>query len=220
MKSIASGPTDVAMTELTIGQAFDDAVAKWGDRSALVVPHQGVRWTWSQLGERVDAFARALVRLGFQSGDRVGIWATNQWEWIVTQHATAKIGVILVSINPAYRLSELEYVLNKVGCRGLVTGVRFKTSDYIAMLQELIPELDRSPAGKTKSARVPSLHTVIRLGDTTTPGMFNFNSLLEAELGNSNASASDALTAIGQRLSNHDAINIQFTSGTTGSPGW
>ncbi len=165
-----------------------------------------------------DAFARALVRLGFQSGDRVGIWATNQWEWIVTQHATAKIGVILVSINPAYRLSELEYVLNKVGCRGLVTGVRFKTSDYIAMLQELIPELDRSPAGKTKSARVPSLNTVIRLGDTTTPGMFNFNSLLEAELGNSNASASDALTAIGQRLSNHDAINIQFTSGTTGSP--
>ena len=148
MKSIASGPADVAMTELTIGQAFDDAVAKWGDRLALVVPHQSVRWTWSQLGERVDAFARALVRLGFQSGDRVGIWATNQWEWIVTQHATAKIGVILVSINPAYRLSELEYVLNKVGCRGLVTGVRFKTSDYISMLQELFSEMDCPRLGK------------------------------------------------------------------------
>ena len=223
MESRVTGPTDVAMTELTIGQALDEAIANWGDRWALVVPHQNIRWTWSQLGRKVDAFAKALVRLGFKPGDRLGIWATNQWEWIVTQHATAKIGVILVSINPAYRLSELEYVLNKVGCRGLVTGVSFKSSDYIAMLQDLIPELDQSPAGETKSAKVPSLDTVIRLGTATTPGMFNFNWLLDAELNldqtdTSDAAVSDPVNEIGRRLSNHDAINIQFTSGTTGSP--
>ena len=214
MQSRVSGPTDVAITELTIGQAFDEAVKRWGDREALVVPHQDVHWTWSELGERVDAFAMALMGLGFEPGDRVGVWATNQWEWIVTQFATAKAGLILVSINPAYRLSELEYVLNKVGCKGLVTGVRFKTSDYIAMLGELMPELSKHEPGQTKSTRLPTLRTVIRLGEESTPGMFNFATLLHEARGISG----EALAGLGQRLDNRDAINIQFTSGTTGSP--
>ena len=214
MQSRVSGPTNVAITELTIGQAFDEAVKRWGDREALVVPHQDVHWTWSELGDRVDAFAMALMGQGFEPGDRVGVWATNQWEWIVTQFATAKAGIILVSINPAYRLSELEYVLNKVGCKGLVTGVRFKTSDYIAMLGELMPELSTHEPGQTKSTRLPTLRTVIRLGKESTPGMFNFETLLHEARGISG----EALAGLGQRLDNRDAINIQFTSGTTGSP--
>lgn len=214
MESRVSGTTDVALTELTIGQAFDESVACRGDRLALVVPHQRVHWTWSELGARVDAFANALIRLGFSPGDRIGVWATNQWEWVVAQFATAKAGLILVSINPAYRLSELEYVLNKVGCRGLITGVCFKTSDYIAMLQELMPELATSPVGETASARVRTLETVIRLGDESTAGMYNFGELVESEIGKVTAD----LAKLGRRLNNHDAINIQFTSGTTGSP--
>ncbi len=214
MQSRVSGPTNVAITELTIGQAFDEAVKRWGDREALVVPHQDVHWTWSELGDRVDAFAMALMGLGFEPGDRVGVWATNQWEWVVTQFATAKAGIILVSINPAYRLSELEYVLNKVGCKGLVTGVSFKTSDYIAMLGELMPELCKHEPGQARSTRLPSLRTVIRLGEESTPGMFNFEPLLHEARGISG----EALAVLGQRLDNRDAINIQFTSGTTGSP--
>ncbi len=214
MQSRVSGPTDVAITELTIGQAFDEAVRRWGVREALVVPHQDVHWTWSELGERVDAFAMALMGLGFEPGDRVGVWATNQWEWIVTQFATAKAGLILVSINPAYRLSELEYVLNKVDCKGLVTGVSFKTSDYIAMLGELMPELSKHEPGQTKSTRLPTLRTVIRLGEESTPGMFNFATLLHE----ARRISGEALAGLGQRLDNRDAINIQFTSGTTGSP--
>ncbi len=166
----------------------------------------------------MNAFAQALLRLGFRPGERIGVWSTNQWEWVVAQYATAKAGLILVSINPAYRPSELEYVLNKVGCRGLITGVCFKSSDYIAMLQELMPELASCPAGQTKSSRVSSLETVIRLGDDATPGMFNFHDLLVAELDDTSEDKSAKLTEIGQRLNNNDAINIQFTSGTTGSP--
>ena len=183
MESRVSGPTDATITAITIGQAFEEAVTRWGDREALVVPHQDVHWTWLELGERVDAFAKALMRLGFEPGDRIGVWATNRWEWIVTQLATAKVGLILVSINPAYRLSELEYLLNKVGCKGLVTGVSFKTSNYIAILEELMPELAIHGPGETKSARVPSLDTVIRLGGESTLGMFNFEALLHTELG-------------------------------------
>lgn len=214
MESMVCGATDADLIELTIGQAFDDAVENWGDRLALVVAHQNVHWTWAELEIRVNAFAAALMRLGFNPGDRIGVWATNQWEWVVAQFATAKAGLILVSINPAYRLSELEYVLNKVGCRGLITGVCFKTSDYIAMLHELMPEMASSAAGNTKSKRVPTLETVIRFGDETTPGMFNFNELLDGELGKDVA----ALQQLGNQLDNQDAINIQFTSGTTGSP--
>jgi fatty-acyl-CoA synthase len=212
--SFVKGPTDPALVDVTISRALADAAKRWGYKEALVVGHQNVRWTWSQLEERVDALARGLLALGFRPGDRLGVWATNRWEWIVTQFATSKLGVILVSINPAYRLAELEYALNKVACKGLVTGDSFKTSDYIAMLNELIPELGRSTPGRIQAKRVPSLSTLIRLGDDRSPGMLNFSEVITLEPGTEDA----LLSEIEARLSARDAINIQFTSGTTGSP--
>jgi len=211
--SFVKGRTDLPLLDITISQAFDDAAKRWGTREALVVGHQNVRWTWSQLKERVDALARGLRASGFRRGDRLGVWATNRWEWIVTQFATAQLGVILVSINPAYRLAELEYVLNKVACKGLVTGDAFKTSDYIAMLNELLPELRRSAPGRLQAKRVPSLTTLIRLGDDPSPGMLNFSDVIALE-----PSAEDTPLDVIEDRSSRDAINIQFTSGTTGSP--
>jgi fatty-acyl-CoA synthase len=212
--SHVKGSTASPLLEKTIGQAFDEAVARWPDREALIAPEQDVRFSWSELGARVEAVARALLALGFEPGDRVGVWATNLWEWTVAQFATAKAGIIQVNINPAYRPSELDYVLNKVGCKGLVTGVSFKTSDYIAMLQGLAPELADCEPGELRAARVPSLRTVIRLGTESTPGMLNFGEVLAMGEG----TPGDARTAVSASLSPFDAINIQFTSGTTGSP--
>jgi fatty-acyl-CoA synthase len=212
--SHVQGTTDSPLLDKTIGQAFDEAVAAWPSREALIAPHQGIRWTWSELGTRVDAMARALLALGFEPGDRVGVWATNLWEWTVAQFATAKAGVIQVNINPAYRPSELEYVLNKVGCKGLVTGVRFKTSDYIAMLQDLLPELSDCEPGELRSARVPSLETLIRLGAEETAGMLNFAEVLAQ----GETAPAETLASVSASLSPFEPINIQFTSGTTGSP--
>ena len=214
MLSHVQGSTEAPLLELTIGQAFDAAVAQWKDREALVVRHQDVRLTWAEFGERVDALANAFLRLGFMPGERVGMWATNHWEWAATQFATAKAGIILVTINPAYRLVELEYVLKKVGCAGLITGSRFKSSDYVAMLQELLPELDGCAPGQLRAARVPSLRTIIRLGNDPTPGMFNFLEILQPRPTDSVA----ALAAVAKQIDIHDAVNIQFTSGTTGAP--
>ena len=212
--SFVVGPTDLPLLDKTIGHALDEAASLWRDNEALVVPHQGVRWSWGQLAAKVDTLAMALLRLGFEKGDRLGIWATNLSEWTLTQLAAAKIGVILVNINPAYRPGELDYVLNKVGCAGLVTGVRFKSSDYIEMLNGLLPELKTCEPGKLAAKRAPALHTIIRLGDETTPGMFSFDEVLG--LG-SDCDRSDLVRAAAS-LESHDAINIQFTSGTTGAP--
>src|SRR6202043_647822 len=125
----------------TIGVHFDRIVERFADRDALIVRHQQIRWTYGELKERVDAFAAGLLALGLKRGDRIGVWSPNNAEWVVTQFATAKAGLILVNINPAYRLAELEYALNKAGCRALITAARFKTSDYLAMLNQLAPEL-------------------------------------------------------------------------------
>ena len=127
--------------------------------------HQQIRWSWRQLGERVEAFAAGLVALGLEPGERIGIWSPNNAEWVVTQFATAKAGLILVNINPAYRLSELEYALNKAGCTALITAARFKSSDYLGMLGELAPELATSAPGQLHAARLPALRLVIALGD-------------------------------------------------------
>src|SRR5262249_48616749 len=157
-----------------IGAYFDKAVERGGQREALVVRHQAVRWTYDELKREVDRFAAGLLALGLQPGDRVGIWSHNNSEWVVTQLATAKAGLILVNINPAYRLAEVEYALTKVGCRALITMPTFKTSDYIGMLRELAPELDGSVPGHLEARRLPALKTVIRLGNELSRGMFNF----------------------------------------------
>ncbi|HEY1261646.1 MAG TPA: AMP-binding protein, partial [Stellaceae bacterium] len=124
----------------TIGVYFDRVALRFAERDALVVRHQEIRWSWRALKERVDAFAAGLLALGLEPGERIGIWSPNNAEWVVTQFATAKAGLILVNINPAYRLTELEYALNKAGCKALVTAARFKSSNYLGMLGELAPE--------------------------------------------------------------------------------
>jgi len=212
LESLVRGSVEPPLLELTIGQALDGAARQWGDREALVCPAQGVRLTWAQLHARCEAFAAGLLASGLAPGDRLGIWSLNRAEWAITQFAAAKAGLILVTVNPAYRLSELEFVLNKVGCAGLVISPPFKTSDYRAMIRDLAPELDTSEPGALRAARLPELRLLIEMGGKTLPGAVAFADIeaAGAELG--------ALRAAEAGLSPSDAINIQFTSGTTGAP--
>ena len=212
--SIVRGDDTVPLTDLTIPAFLARAVAAGGEREAVVFREQGVRWSWREFARHVDELAAALLALGIERGDRVGIWSPNRFEWLVTQFATARIGAVLVNINPAYRLAELEYALNKVGMKALVSADRFKTSAYLEMLQALAPELAHCAPGALRSARLPQLRTIVRLGDEPTPGMLNYRALL-AMAGPAEFARLDAITAA---LGPHDPINIQFTSGTTGSP--
>jgi fatty-acyl-CoA synthase len=212
--SYVHGATGVSLIGETIGANFDRAVAQWGDRPALVVRQQGISWNYRELGERVDAFAAGLIALGLQPGERVGIWSPNNAEWVITQFATAKAGLILVNINPAYRLSELEYALNKVGCRALITATSFKTSDYVGMINALAPELHTALPGRLQAARLPELEMVIQIGTPTVPGAIPFDSVA----GMGVKSHRTRLAELGPKLQFDDPINIQFTSGTTGAP--
>ena len=198
----------------TIGLCFDRTVARFPDQPALIARAQGIRWTYRQLGEKVDAFAAGLMALGLHPRDRVGIWSPNNAEWVVTQFATAKAGLILVNINPAYRLSELEYALNKVGCRALVTATRFKTSDYIGMVNTLAPELARSRPGHLDAAKLATLKAVIQIGEPAAPGAIRFDDVY----GMGGAAERTRLEELAPVLQFDEPINIQFTSGTTGLP--
>lgn len=198
----------------TLGANFDAAVEKWADQDALIVRHQNIRWTYLELQNKVNAFAAGLVSLGLQPGDRVGIWSPNNSEWVVTQYATAKAGVILVNINPAYRIAELEYAINKVGCKALILAASFKSSNYIAMVEELAPEISKSKPGEINSIRLPTLKTVIQIGGETNDGYFDFEQIPTL------ASTKDhqRIENLSDQLQFDDPINIQFTSGTTGFP--
>ncbi|MBV8769696.1 MAG: AMP-binding protein [Hyphomicrobiales bacterium] len=213
-QSYVHGASSMPLIGETIGVHFDKAAAQWAERDALVVRHQDVRWTYGELQRRVDAFAAGLLALGLEPGDRVGIWSPNNSEWVVAQFATAKAGLILVNINPAYRLAEVEYALNKVGCKALITAQVFKSSEYEKMLLELAPEIDFSTPGHLRAKRLPTLSTLIRIGPGERRGFFRFDDVLEmggeAEL----KQLSDLATV----LQFDDPINIQFTSGTTGAP--
>ena len=213
-QSYVHGASTVPLIGETLGAYFDRVVARWRDELALVVRHQQVRWSYGDLGRRVDDLAAGLLALGLEPGDRVGIWSPNNAEWVITQFATAKAGLVLVNINSAYRLTEVEYALNKVGCKALITADHFKTSDYVGMLRELAPELDRSAPGRLSAARLPSLAAVIRIGADERPGMFRFADIMAAG-GERHAGRLGELAA---RLQFDDPINIQFTSGTTGAP--
>ena len=213
-QSYVHGTSDMPLIGATIGAYFDQAAARWGGRDALIVRHQDIRWSYAELKRRVDAFAAGLLALGLEPGDRVGIWSPNNSEWAVTQFATAKAGLILVNINPAYRLSELDYALNKVGCKALVTADHFKTSDYVGMLRELAPEIDRSAPGRLQAKRLPTLQALIRIGGDEKRGFFRFEDVLDAGGERHHA----ALDALAPKLQFDDPINIQFTSGTTGAP--
>ena len=213
-KSYVSGTGETPLLGETIGAQFDAAAERWGEREALIVRQQGIRWSFAELKAKVDAFAAGLLALGLEPGDRVGIWAPNNSEWTITQFATAKAGLILVNINPAYRVTELDYALNKVGCKALVTASTFKTSDYIAMLRELAPALDTSAPGALKAERLPHLKHVIQIGGETAPGAHAFDDIA-GRGGNTEAARLDDLKDM---LQFDDPINIQFTSGTTGLP--
>ncbi len=212
--SYVSGTSAVPLIGETIGQHFDRTVAKWPDREALIVRQQNIRYTWRQLAEQVDAFAAGLVALGLEPGERIGIWSPNNAEWCITQFATAKAGLVLVNINPAYRLAELEYALNKVGCKALVTATAFKTSDYAGMLTTLLPELNTCLPGHLVATKAPHLATVIQIGATTIPGAFPFGDI--PAMGG--AAERAKLADLAGKLQFDDPINIQFTSGTTGAP--
>ncbi len=212
--SYVQGTSNVPLIGETIGSAFDRTAARFGQRDALIVRHQNVRWSYAELRHQVDNLAASLMRLGLRPGQRVGIWSPNCSEWALTQFATAKAGLILVNINPAYRRTELEYALRKVGCAALILAPHFKSSDYLAILDSVAPEVMQCAPGETDSTALPDLKIVIRLGDERTPGMINFADLLADASGDE---LSD-LAALGAQLQFDDAINIQFTSGTTGAP--
>jgi fatty-acyl-CoA synthase len=209
-----NGRTDQPLLEDTIGSAFDRTVELYPDQDALIVRHQGIRWTYREYQREVDRLACGLLSLGIVPGDRVGIWAPNCYEWSLTQFATAKIGAIMVCINPAYRLYELEYALNKVECRAIIAAERFKTSDYLGMLRELAPEIERCEPGELQSEKFPHLRTIIAMGEGDHAGMFNFSSVCDR----GGQSERLRLQELAVELNSDDAINIQFTSGTTGNP--
>ncbi len=213
-QSYVNGASDTPLRYETIGRAFDEAVARWGDHDALVVCHQSIRWSYDDLKREVDACAAALLALGLEPGERIGIWSPNNAEWAVIQYATAKAGLVLVNINPAYRLAELEYALNKVECRALVLAPQFKTSNYVQMINDLAPELATCAPGVLNAEKLPDLKTVIHLGDGDEPGMFRYADL--AALANDSHRA--RLVELEAELMPDDPINIQFTSGTTGFP--
>jgi fatty-acyl-CoA synthase len=195
LPSYASGTSDVPLLGDTIGDNLDRTVAAHGDRLALVERASGRRWTYRELADEVEALALGLLDLGIGKGDRVGIWAPNCAEWVFVQYATAKIGAILVNINPAYRVHELEYVLGQAGIRTLVAAPRFKTSDYAAMIAEVRPNCT-------------ALRDVLLIGSS------EWTSVVDAGRNADRAPLAEAQSG----LSADDPINIQYTSGTTGFP--
>jgi len=197
------GVSDKKLIGETIGVFFDRTVETHRDREALVVRHQNVRWSWGELGRRVDDLAAGLLTLGLERGDRVGIWSPNTSEWTLAQFATAKAGLVLVNVNPAYRRAELEYAMNKVECKALILAPALKTSNYLEIVDDLV-----------KANKLPHLKHVIRLGPEKTPGMLNFDDVATAG-GNAEKTR---IAELAPKLQFDDAINIQFTSGTTGFP--
>ncbi|MEM9578630.1 MAG: AMP-binding protein [Pseudomonadota bacterium] len=212
--SHVKGDTTTPLMEITIPALLAQTAARLPDHEAAVFPAQDIRWTYSDLARQVDALAQGFLRIGITKGDRVGIWAPNRVEWLLTQFATARIGAILVCINPAYRISELEFALGNVACKALVMAPAFKGSDYVGMLHELAPELSTCAPGALQADRLPYLRSAVVMGETPVPGTYAFEALRRP----TSETERHALDQITTSLSPYDAINIQFTSGTTGSP--
>jgi fatty-acyl-CoA synthase len=212
-KSYVSGPSDIPLLGLTIGDMLDLVVERYPDEMALIVHHQNVKWTYRTFNRRVMEVARSLMALGIEKGDRVGIWSLNSSEWTLTQFATAKIGAILVNINPNYRTHELKYALNKASVKLLITQDRSKYMDYTAMLQELAPELNNDEP-ELQAEELPYLRKIVRLNEKDIPGMMSWWTMLKYQMSVSEEEVMERQKG----LDFDDPINIQFTSGTTGFP--
>ena len=197
--SWVAGSTESPLLEITIGQAVDRAAECWGDCDAIVSPAQGIRWSWRDLASKADAMAAGFLAIGLEPGDRIGIWSPNCAEWALTQFAAAKIGLVLTTINPAHRTSELAFTMNKTGMKALVAAERFKTSEYLAMVEEI---------------EVPGQMHRIKIGAAPRRGWLRFDDVP----GFASKSEFDRRSDISSELDPNDAINIQFTSGTTGQP--
>lgn len=212
--SYVSNPGTWPLLGTTLGEVVNRAEQLYGEREALVSVSQGTRKTFRQFKEESDCVAAGLRSLGLEPGDRVGIWGPNSYEWVLTQFAAAKAGLVLVHVNPAYQARELEYCLNKVAVKALVCDKAFKTSDYYEMLCELAPELPSSATGSLKSARLPHLEKVIVMSEEMLSGTMKFSDLFDA----GDSSHVKGLEQLGRRIKFDDPCSIQFTSGTTGLP--
>ena len=209
------GDRSVPLLEETVGDMLARVARTWPRQPALIVRDQGVRMDYATFDTAVDRLASGLLQLGLSPGDRIGIWSLNRAEWVLMQFATPRAGLVLVNINPAYRTHELAFALRHVGCKALVLPRRFKTSDYIGMLRELAPELDACAPGALHAAGLPDLRHVLVMGEgEPVPGTHAFDSIAVCD----DPAALARLREVSATLSPHDAVNIQFTSGTTGSP--
>ena len=213
-RSFVRGPDQPPLANITIPQLLRQTAARFGQRDAVVFSEQGVRLSYAEFERAVDEVAAGFLALGLVKGDRVGIWSPNRVEWVLTQFATARVGLILVNINPAYRPGELEFALGKVGCRALVAANSFKSSDYAGMIRQLAPELAASAPGTLSAAKLPQLRHIVFMDGDPGPGAYSFDQL--RSLGGPAQQA--RIAEVDDSLSPDDAINIQFTSGTTGMP--
>ena len=213
-QSYVHGASSTPLLGETIGALLRRTVADGPDRPALVTRHQNVRLSYADLLRRSEDLAVGLTALGLKKGDRVGIWSQNNSEWVLAQFGTALAGLILVNINPAYRAYEFDYAIKKSGCRALILSPGHKNNDYFASLRASAPEIDAAEPGRLRSENLPALEFVIRLGAEKTPGMLNFDEVAAP----ASEPEREALAAFGATLQFDDPINIQFTSGTTGTP--
>ncbi|XP_072312952.1 medium-chain acyl-CoA ligase ACSF2, mitochondrial isoform X1 [Eucyclogobius newberryi] len=211
--SYAHGTSSVSLLHATIPEVLLSTVERVPDREAVAFLKDGVRKTFAQFQEDVDQAAAGLLAIGLKKGDRLGMWGPNIYEWVLFQFATAKAGIILVSVNPAYQVREVEQALRKVSCNAIVCPTQFVTQKYCGMLREICPELDTSVPGNLKSKRLPDLHSVIVL-DSRQPGTFHFDDIMQA----GDSRYKQELQDLQKKLCFDDPINIQFTSGTTGAP--
>ena len=212
--SYIHGTSQESLLGSTIGDFFDQIVARFPDKEALVVHHQNIHWTYTDMKKQVDICAKALICMGVEKGDRVGIWAPNCAEWCVLQFATAKIGAVLVNINPSYRLHELEFALKQSQCKLIVTAEQFKRSHYVVMLYDLLPELKTSKLGELKTAKLPNLEAVVVLEDAPLSGLLSWPAFLQQ----ASLVSDETLKERQAACQFDDPINIQYTSGTTGYP--
>ena len=214
MESFVSGATEHPLMRLTVHGVLQAAAAMWPERTALAFPFQTIKLTFAEFAREVERLARGMLASGLAPGERIGIWAPNRAEWLLTMFAAARAGLVQVNINPAYRVHELKFALRLVGCRALVFAPRFKSSDYAAMLQSMIPELSSAAPGGLTSPVLPELRLLVQLGDAPIAGALSFAAFTAA----ADSASAAVLASLARGVDAVQVCNVQFTSGTTGTP--